>query len=81
MAIMLSTGTLISFVLISKLFQDPVIPGMAMTLDPIIATLLVHIFGVQLMPNPITFVGYFFIVPGLLLILTGQCLFQRIKAK
>jgi hypothetical protein len=81
MAIILCSGMFISFVLISKLFQDPIIPGLAMTLDPILATFLVHLFGVQMMPNSFTFVGYLLIVPGLFLILIGQCLFQRIKAK
>jgi hypothetical protein len=81
MAIILCSGMFISFVLISKLFQDPIIPGLAMTLDPILATFLVHLFGVQMLPTSLTFVGYLLIVPGLFLILIGQCLFQRIKAK
>jgi hypothetical protein len=81
MSIILCFGMFISFVLISKLFQDPIIPALAMTLDPILASFLVQVFNVQTMPNAVSFVGYLLIIPGLLLILIGQCLFQRIKSK
>jgi hypothetical protein len=37
--------------------------------------------GIQNMPGSFAFVGYLLIVPGMMLILTGQCLFQRIKSK
>lgn len=40
MSIVLCFGMFVSFVLISKLFQDPILPALAMTLDPIIGTLL-----------------------------------------
>jgi hypothetical protein len=40
MSIVLCFGMFVSFVLISKLFQDPILPALAMTLDPVIATLL-----------------------------------------
>lgn len=33
------------------------------------------------MPYGYTFIGYFFIIPGMMLILVGQCLYQRTKAK
>lgn len=81
MSIVLCFGMFVSFVLISKLFQDPILPALAMTLDPIIGTLLLEWFGVQTMPKAYSFIGYLFIVPGLLLILIGQCLYQRSKTQ
>ena len=81
MSIILCFGMFISFVLISKLFSDPIIPALAMTLDPILASFLVQIFGVQTMPNAFSFVGYLLIIPGLILILTGQCLYQQMRTK
>jgi len=77
MSIVLCFGMFVSFVLISKLFQDPILPALAMTLDPIIGTLLLELAGIQYMPKAYSFIGYLFIVPGLLLILIGQCLYQR----
>jgi hypothetical protein len=41
MSILLNTGLFISYVMISKLFPDPIFPALAMTLDPMLATLLV----------------------------------------
>jgi hypothetical protein len=81
MGIVLCFGTFVSLVMIAKLFPDPILPALAMTLDPIIATLLLQWFGVQYMPEAYSFIGYSFIIPGLLLILIGQCLYQRSKAK
>ena len=81
MSILLNTGLFISFVMISKLFPDPIFPAMAMTLDPILATFFVQVFGVQMMPNPMSFIGYLFVLPGLIVILLGQCLYQRKKQK
>jgi hypothetical protein len=81
MAIVLCFGMFVSFVLISKLFSDPIIPALAMTLDPVIATVLLEWSGIQNMPHAISFIGYFFVVPGLMLILVGQCLYQRSKSK
>jgi hypothetical protein len=81
MSIVLCFGMFISFVLISKLFSDPILPALAMTLDPIIATILLEWAGIQTMPKAYSFMGYLFIIPGLLLILVGQCLFQRSKVK
>lgn len=37
--------------------------------------------NVQRMPGSFSLIGYIFILPGLLLILVGQCLYQRIKDK
>lgn len=81
MAILLSLGQMISIVMISRMFPDPIIPALAMTLEPVFSSFIVQLAGVQFMPGAVTFVGYLFIVPGLILILTGQCLFQRIKSK
>jgi hypothetical protein len=81
MAIILSLGQIISIVMITRMFPDPIIPALAMTLEPFIATLLVDISGIQQIPGHFTIIGYVFFVPGLCLILVGQCLFQRISAK
>lgn len=40
MAIVLGFGMFVSSVLISKLFPDPILPALAMTLEPAVATIL-----------------------------------------
>lgn len=81
MAIILSLGQLISIFMITRMFPDPIIPALAMTLEPFIATLILDFSDVQRIPGKFTFVGYLLMVPGLSLILVGQCLFQRISSK
>lgn len=81
MAIILSLGQLVSLVMITRMFPDPIIPALAMTLEPFIATLLLDVTGIQKLPGNFSIIGYLFFVPGLCLILVGQCLFQRISAK
>jgi len=81
MSIVLCFGMFVSSILISKLFSDPILPALAMTLDPVLATILLEWAGIQTMPKAYTFIGYLFIVPGMLLILVGQCLYQRTKIK
>ena len=63
------------------MFPDPIIPALAMTLDPFIATLLVDVANIQKLPGSFTLIGYVFIVPGMCLILVGQCLYTRLSAK
>lgn len=81
MAIILSLGQIVSIVMITRMFPDPIIPALAMTLDPFIATLLIDVAGIQRLPGNFTVIGYLFFVPGLCLILVGQCLYQRISAR
>lgn len=81
MAIMLSLGQIISLVLITHMFPDPIIPALVMTLDPFIATLILDFSGIQKLPGNFTVIGYVFLVPGICMILVGQCLFNRISAK
>ena len=81
MAIFLSLGQMVSLVAITRSFPDPIIPALAMTLEPFIATLLLDIAGIQNLPGNFTLMGYIFFVPGLCLILVGQCLYQRMSAK
>jgi hypothetical protein len=50
MSIVLCFGMFVSYVLISKLFSDPILPALAMTLDPIIGTILLQWTGIQMMP-------------------------------
>lgn len=79
MAIILSLGQLVSVFMITKMFPDPIIPALALTLEPFIATLFLDLTDIQRIPGKFTFVGYLLIVPGLCLILVGQCLIQRIS--
>lgn len=81
MAILLSLGQLISIFMITRMFPDPIIPALAMTLEPFIASLFLDLTDIQRIPGKWTFVGYLLMVPGLALILVGQCLFQRISNK
>jgi uncharacterized membrane protein YidH (DUF202 family) len=81
MAMILSLGQLVSLFLITRMFPDPIIPALALTLEPFLATLFLDLVDVQRIPGKWTFVGYTMIVPGMALILVGQCLFQRISNK
>jgi len=81
MGIMLSLGQVVSLTLISQLFPDPIIPALALTLDPFIVSLIVSIIGIQSLPGAVSLVGYIVMIPGLCLILIGQCLYKRIAAK
>lgn len=81
MAIILCMGMVISFVMISNLFPDPIIPSLAMTYEPAISTLLVYMAGVQNMPNSLSFIGYILIIPGNCLILIGQRMYQLANEK
>lgn len=81
MAIMLSLGQMISIFMITRMFPDPIIPALAMTLEPFVATFILDLVDIQRMPDNFTLIGYLFMVPGMSLILVGQCLFQRISSK
>lgn len=81
MAIIISLGQLVSVFMITKMFPDPIIPALAMTLEPFIATLFLDLTNIQRIPGKFTSIGYLLMVPGLSLILIGQCLFQRISLK
>lgn len=76
-AVILSFGTLVSFLLISKIFANPIIPALAMTLEPFFATFFLNLVGVQKMPGSFTIYGYIFLICGLFLILIGQFVLQR----
>lgn len=77
MSIILGLGVFISFVMVSKMFPDPVVPALAMTLEPIISTVLFQVVGVQTMPGSFSCLGYVFIIPGVIVILMGNCMFTR----
>ena len=79
MSILLGMGVFISFVMVSRMFPDPIVPALAMTLEPIISTVLFHAVGVQTMPGPHACFGFMLIVPGVIVILLGNCLFTRKK--
>ena len=77
MSIVLGLGVFISLVMISKLFPDPIVPALAMTLEPIISTVLFQAVGVQTMPSAYACMGFILIIPGVMIILLGNCLFTR----
>lgn len=79
MAIVLSLGMYISFTMISKLFSDPILPALAMTLEPFFATFFLNLVSVQSMPGSYSIYGYIFLICGLFMILIGQYLIQRKK--
>jgi short subunit fatty acids transporter len=81
MAIILFLGQIISLFLITRMFPDPIIPALALTLEPFIATLFLDLTDIQRIPGRWTFVGYTMMVPGMALILVGQCLFQRMASR
>ena len=81
MAIILALGQIVSLVMITRMFPDPIIPALAMTLEPFIASFILDLTSVQRLPAQFTIIGYLLMVPGLCLILVGQCLFQRIASK
>lgn len=77
MAVVLSFGTYLSFTLISKLFTDPIIPALAMTLEPFFATFFINLISVQSMPGSFSIYGYVFLICGIFLILIGQFVLQK----
>ncbi len=77
MAVILSCGTYLSFTLITKLFSEPIIPALAMTLEPYFATFFLNLVAIQTMPGSFSIYGYIFLLCGLFLILIGQFLLQR----
>jgi hypothetical protein len=81
MGIILCMGLVISFVMLSHLFPDAILPSLAMTFEPAISTLLVYLAGVQTMPTPLSWMGYILIIPGTFLILIGHWMYQLINKK
>jgi len=77
MAIFLALGQLVSVLLITKMFPDPIIPALGMTLEPFIACFIVQLANVQNLPGDFSMIGFIFIFPGLLIVLMGQCFYQR----
>lgn len=80
MAIILACGQMVSVFLVTRMFPDPIIPALAMTLDPFIASFFVQLTNIQTLPGDFSMIGYLFIFPGMLIILMGQCFFQRQKS-
>lgn len=74
LSILLGMSAFITLTLVSRLFPDPLIIAIAMTMEPIISTFLWHIVGVQTLPGPFTWIGYLLIIPGIIVILTGNCI-------
>ena len=81
MAVVLSLGTYLSFTLISKLFTDPIIPALAMTMEPFLATFFLNLISVQSMPGSFSIYGYIFVLCGVFLILIGQFILQKENEK
>ncbi len=81
MSLVLTMGTFIAFVMVIKIFNDPIVPAIAMALEPILSTPLFHLAGVQTIPGPYACFGYMLITPSMIAIISGNCLDTRNKAK
>ena len=77
MAIVLALGQMISVFLITRMFPDPIIPALAMTLEPYMGCFMVGLGKIQGMPGNYAMIGFLLIFPGTLLVLMGQCFYQR----
>jgi hypothetical protein len=77
MAIVLALGQMVTVFLVTRMFPDPIIPALALTLEPFIASLFLQLTNIQTLPGDLSMMGYLFIFPGMLIILMGQCFFQR----
>jgi hypothetical protein len=80
MAIVLAFGQLITVFLVARMFPDPIIPALALTLEPFMASFILQLSDIQNLPGNFSMMGYLFIFPGMLVILMGQCFFQRQKS-
>ena len=81
MGILLSLGQMVSLVMVTRMFPDPIIPALATTLEPFIASYILSMTGIQALPGTSTLMGYTLFIPGMSLILVGQCLFSRVMAR
>jgi hypothetical protein len=61
------------------LFSNPIIPALAMTMEPFLATFFLNLVSVQTMPGLFSIYSYIFLICGLFFILIGQFLIQRQK--
>jgi hypothetical protein len=80
MAIVFACGQLITAFLIARMFPDPIIPALALTIDPYLASYFMQMTDVQNMPSGSSIIGFLLIFPGMIMILLGQCFFQRQKS-
>lgn len=80
MAIVLAMGQLVTVVLVTRMFPDPIIPALALTLEPFMASFIAQLANIQNLPGDFSMMGYLFIFPGMLIILMGQCFYQRQKS-
>lgn len=79
MAIVLAFGQMVSVVLVTKMFPDPIIPALAMTMEPFLACFFLDLSGIQGLPGHFCMVGFLLILPGMFLVLVGQKIYQRDK--
>ena len=77
MAIVLAFGQMVSVFLITKMFPDPIIPALAMTIEPYLACFFVDLGKIQNLPGNFAMIGFILIFPGMLMVLMGQCFYQR----
>lgn len=64
-------GLFLSYMYIGKYFI-PVVSASIFLFEPIVATMLIFIFSVQMLPGPIACLGYVFMIPGMFLILLAR---------
>ena len=81
MGVILILGLILSYTLISKVYPNPLIPGLAISFEPILSSLVLQLSGIQFIPGSFGCLGYIFMLLGNFLILIGQWMFQRIHKK
>lgn len=70
-------GQIISAFLITKMFPDPIIPALTITLEPYLACYFIDLYDIQTLPGNFAMIGFLLILPGMLVILMGQCFLKR----
>lgn len=81
LALLLTLGVFFSFILITKMFSDPLVPVLTFVFDSPATCFFLFVFGVQDMPGALGQMGFILIIPGSFLVLIGQHLFQQSQAK
>jgi hypothetical protein len=77
LSVILCLGVIISFVMLTRLFPDPIIPALGMTFDSFFAACFLELSGVQQLPGSFAILGYAIMVPGRMLILIGNWISQK----
>lgn len=77
LSVILNLGMIISYVMLTRLFPDQIIPALGMTFEPFFSACFFEISGVQKLPGSFAIMGYTIMVPGKILILLGNWINQK----